>query len=184
MSHANRVCSVNMAFGLDNGLRRWAQNPHKKLLPYIKEGMTVLDIGCGPGFFTLEIAELVGKTGRVFAADLQEEMLQIIHKKISGTALEARITLHKCSESSIGLAEKVDFVFAFYMVHETPSQQAFFTELASIVKPNGQVYIEEPPVHVSKAAFEEMIRIAQQAGFLVTARPKVFLGHAVVLKKG
>lgn len=47
----NRVCPVELAGSLDNKIRKWFQNPQKILAPYIKEGMKVLDIGCGPGFF-------------------------------------------------------------------------------------------------------------------------------------
>jgi ubiquinone/menaquinone biosynthesis C-methylase UbiE len=67
----NRVCPVKRAGSLDNRIRRWIQNPKKILKPYIEEGMTVLDIGCGPGFFSIDMAQMVGKTGRVIAADLQ-----------------------------------------------------------------------------------------------------------------
>ena len=44
--------------------------------------MTVLDVGCGPGFFTLDMARLVGPSGRVIAADLQEGMLEKLGQKI------------------------------------------------------------------------------------------------------
>jgi len=44
---------------------------------------------------------MVGKSGRVIAADLQEGMLQKLRKKIRGTELEERITLHKCEENKI-----------------------------------------------------------------------------------
>ena len=47
---SNRVCPVERAGILDHGIRRWLQDPQKILRPYIEEGMTVLDIGCGPGF--------------------------------------------------------------------------------------------------------------------------------------
>lgn len=185
MGHnSNRVCPVERAGGLDNSVRRWVQNPRKKVQPYLTEGMAVLDMGCGPGFFTIEMAQLVGQSGRIYAADMQDGMLAKIREKIKGTALEQRITLHKCMENRIGLATTVDFVFAFYMVHEIPDQQAFFTEIASIVKPNGRVYIEEPPFHVSNTAFEAMISKAEHAGFTAIARPKVLLGNAVLLKKG
>jgi 2-polyprenyl-3-methyl-5-hydroxy-6-metoxy-1,4-benzoquinol methylase len=50
-SERNRVCPVELAHSLDNTLRRWLQNPQRILAPYIQEGMTVLDVGCGPGFF-------------------------------------------------------------------------------------------------------------------------------------
>ena len=71
-----RVCPVALSGSLDNRIRRWLQNPEKILRPYITEGMAVLDVGCGPGFFSLEMARMVGKSGRVIAADMQEGMLQ------------------------------------------------------------------------------------------------------------
>ena len=49
----NRVCPVELANSFDSKIRKWLQNPRKILSPYIKEGMTVLDIGCGPGFFSM-----------------------------------------------------------------------------------------------------------------------------------
>ena len=180
----NRVCPVEIAGGLDNRFRRWLQNPWKILSPYIKEGMTVLDLGCGPGFFSIDIAQMVGKSGRVIASDLQEGMLQKLRHKIQGTELEDRITLHKCQKNRIGVSENVDFVLAFYMVHEVPNQEEFFNEIGSILKPNGQVLIVEPPFHVSKKAFEETIRTAQGAGFTPAERPKVLLSKTVILKKG
>jgi len=146
--------------------------------------MTVLDLGCGPGFFSIDIAQMVGKSGRVVASDFQEGMLQKIRDKIQGTELEERITLHKCQKNRIGVSENVDFVLAFYMVHEVPDQEELFNEIGSIVKPNGQVLIVEPPFHVSKNAFEETIRTSRGAGFTPAERPKVLFSKTVILKKG
>ncbi len=178
-----RVCPVALSGSLDNSIRRWLQNPRKILGPYIKEGMTVLDVGCGPGFFTIEMARMVGKSGRIIAADMQEGMLQKVKEKIKGTELEERILLHKCGENNIGVSEPVDFVLLFYMVHEVPNKEHFFNEIRAILKPNGQVLIVEPPFHVSKSAFEETVRKAREAGFAVVERPKVFFSRAVFLKK-
>jgi len=179
----NRVCPVERAGSLDNRFRRWLQNPWKILGPFIKEGMTVLDLGCGPGFFSIDIAQMVGKSGRVIACDLQEGMLQKIRNKIHGTDLEKRIVLHQCQESEIGASEKVDFVLVFYMVHEVHNQEKFFNEIGATLKPNGQVLIVEPPFHVSKNAFEETIRTALGSGFEVVERPKVLFSKAVILQK-
>ena len=185
MSDGNkRVCPVERAGSLDNRIRRWLQDPQKILGPYVEEGMTILDIGCGPGFFSIDMAQMVGKSGRVIASDLQEGMLQKLRDKIQGTQLEERITLHKCEENKIGVSEEVDFIVAFYMIHEIPNQEEFFNEIGSVLKPNGQVFIVEPPFHVSKTAFEETIRKARDAGFAAVERPKVFLSKAVILKKG
>jgi ubiquinone/menaquinone biosynthesis C-methylase UbiE len=176
----NRVCPVELAGSLDNRLRRWLQDPRKILRPYIKEGMTVLDLGCGPGFFSIDLARMVGKSGRVIASDLQERMLQKLKDKIQGTELEERITLHKCVVNKIGVLEDVDFVLAFYMVHEIPHQERFLNEIKSILKLDGQLFIVEPPFHVSKTAFEEMVKKAKDAGFTPVERPKVFFGKTVI----
>ena len=179
----NRVCPVERAGSLDNRIRRWVQNPQKILSPYIKPGMTVLDIGCGPGFFSLEMAQLVGASGRVIASDLQEGMLRKLADKIQGTELEARITLHKCEENKVGVLDRVDFILVFYMLHEVPDPERFLDEIKSILKPNGKVLIVEPPFHVSKSAFEKIIRKACVTGFILADRPKVFLSKTAVLKK-
>ena len=50
----NRVCPVELADSLDSKIRRFLQNPQKILKPFVSEGMKVLDIGCGPGFFSIE----------------------------------------------------------------------------------------------------------------------------------
>jgi len=109
----NRVCPVELANSLDSKIRNWIQNPKKILKPYIKEGMKVLDIGCGPGFFSVALANMVGKNGKVIAADMQEGMLQKLNEKITGTELEERIKLHKSQQHKIGLSEKVDFKLRF-----------------------------------------------------------------------
>ena len=179
----NRVCPAFLARFLDNRIRRWLQEPRKILRPYIKEGMTVLDVGCGPGFFSIELAQMVGKSGRVIASDLQEGMLRKLRDKIQGTELEERITPHKSEKNKLGLSEDVDFVLAFYVVHEISNQEAFFNEIKSILKPNGQVFIVEPPFHSSKMAFEGTIKKALEAGFIVVDRPKIFPNKAVVLRK-
>ena len=179
----NRVCPVENAGHLDNKLRRRFQNPREILKPYVKEGMTVLDVGCGPGFFSIEMAELVGDSGRVIAADLQDGMLRKLRNKIRGTQLEERITLHPCEKDSIAVLTAVDFVLVFYMLHEVPDQKAFLDEIGSILKPNGLVLIVEPPFHVAKAAFAEMVRKAGNAGLELVERPNIFLSKTAVLKK-
>lgn len=180
----NRVCPLARAASLDNRIRRWFQNPQKILRPYIEEGMTVLDIGCGPGFFSIDMAVMVGKSGRVIACDLQEGMLEKVREKIKGTELEERITLHKCAESEIGVTDPVDFILLFYVVHEVPNKKELFNEIGTILKPNGQVLIAEPPFHVSKSAFEEMLKKARELGFIDTEGPNMLFHKTVILKKG
>jgi len=158
MNNKNRVCPVEIAGSLDNKIRRWLQNPAKILKPFIKEGMTVLDVGCGPGFFTVAIAELIGRNGKVLAADLQEGMLQKLQQKIRGTEIEERIKLHKSEQNKIGITEKVDFI------------------------PGGLIFIVEPKFHVSKKAFEEMVKKVGSYGLTSIENPKLPLSRTVLLK--
>ena len=179
----NRVCPVERAGSLDNKFRRWFQDPKKILRPYVNKGMTVLDLGCGPGFFSVDMAQMVGETGRVIASDLQDGMLWKLQSKIQGTHLEERIILHKCKKDKIGIEEQVDFILAFYMVHEIPHQDMFFKEIESILKTNGLILIVEPPFHVSKKAFNQTVERAQEAGLIASEGSKVLFSKTVILKK-
>jgi ubiquinone/menaquinone biosynthesis C-methylase UbiE len=177
-----QICPVEKSNNLDNLFRRLTHNPKRILKPYLKEGMAVLDAGCGPGLFSIDMAKMVGKDGKVIAADLQEGMLKKLEKKIQGKEIEKRITLHKCTDKIIGISKKVDFVLAFYMVHEVPDQKAFFEEMRSVLKPGGIFFIIEPNFHVSKHEFENYIKEAINLGFKPIKRPNVFFSKAVVLK--
>lgn len=178
----NRICPVEHAGLLDFNIRKLFQNPKKILQPYINEGMTVLDLGCGPGFFTMEMAKLVGKTGKVIAADLQEGMLAIVRKKIQNSAMADIVKLHLCRPEGIGLSEKFDFILVFYMLHEVPDQAGFLRELKSLLKPGGKILIVEPKFHVSQDDFLVSISIMKQAGFAVLAEPKIRFSRTVVIK--
>jgi ubiquinone/menaquinone biosynthesis C-methylase UbiE len=179
--HKNdKVCPVEKAGVLDNSLRKLLQSPQKILRPYINTGMKVLDFGCGPGIFSIEMAKMIGDSGKVIAADLQEGMLEKVKQKIKGTELGKRIQLHKCESDKIGVTERVDFILIFYVVHEVPDQDKLFKELKSILKPGGKLYVIEPNFHVSKSEFEEMISKAKNIGYGIVDRPKVFFSRAVL----
>ena len=75
----------------------------------------------------------------------------------------------------------MDFVLAFYMIHEVPNQDKLFGELKSILKSNGKIFIIEPKFHVSKKSFENMIERVKSIGLEIIDRPKVFFSRAVVL---
>ena len=181
MNDKNRVCPVELSGGLDNVVRRWLQNPSKLLRPYVVRGMTALDFGCGPGFFTMEMAKMVGKSGRVIACDLQDGMLQKLRGKITGSELEGIITLHKCPADRIGVTDPVDFVLIFYMLHEVPDQEKYLKEMAALLKPKGKILLVEPPFHVSKSEFETTLQKAKAAQLTVVESPKVFMGRTAVL---
>lgn len=182
-SRRNRVCPLELASSLDNKIRKWLQNPQKILAPYVKEGMTALDIGCGPGFFSIEMAKMVGRNGKIISADLQEGMLKKLAKKIKGTELKERITLVKCAKDKINISEKVDFILAFYMVHEVPDKNTFFKELQSALNDKGEFLLVEPKLfHVSQKEFELTTGIAENNGFKIHQGPKLPFSRSAILR--
>lgn len=180
----NRVCPVERAGHLDSRLRRWLQRPRRMLSQYLEPGMHVLDLGCGPGFFTVEMARLVGPEGRVLAADLQQGMLDKVRDSLAGTGLEGRVQLHRCEEDRIGVAGPLDFALAYYVVHEIPDQGKLFAELASVLRPQAALVVVEPPFHVTRKAFAAMVENARAAGFAAEAGPSAWLSKSVTLRAG
>ncbi len=178
-----KVCPVERAGSLESSLRRLFHNPRKIMNPYIHKGMTVLDFGCGPGFFTIEIAKLLLNDGKVIAADLQEGMLQKLSQKIKDTILESNIILRKCENIKISVTEDVDFILAFYVIHEVPDKEKIFNEFKSILKQNSKILIVEPCFHVSKKSFKEMITLLENIGFKITEKPKIFFSRSIVVEK-
>lgn len=177
----NRICPVEKAGILDFAFRKLLQNPGKILRPHIREGMAILDLGCGPGFFTMEMARRVGKTGLVVAADLQQGMLDILGKKLADTGLAARVKLNLSRPEGTGLAERFDFIMVFYMLHEVPGQARFLAEIRSLLKPGGRVLLAEPKWHVTRDEFQKAIVVMEQAGFAVLERPRIRFSRVVLL---
>ena len=179
----SRVCPWQRARHFDNFLRPLIHKPAKLFGPYVRPGMTVLDVGCGGGFASLGLARLVGKDGLVFSADLQPEMLEIVHERATGAGLLDRIRLHRCEPDRIGLEARVDFAVAFYMVHEVPDSRAFLAEVCALLNPGGRFFIAEPKVHTSRSDFERLLEEARETGFSVMGTPKARLSRTVVLEK-
>jgi ubiquinone/menaquinone biosynthesis C-methylase UbiE len=162
---SHHVCSWWLAYTFDNPLRRLIHNPVKILSGYVKEGMTVIDIGCGMGHFTLGLAELVGEHGQVIAVDLQQQMLNIMLKRARGKGLAQRIKPHRAEPTAIGITTPVDFGLAFWMIHEVPDPAVFFKEVAAILKPAARLLYAEPALHVPARKYNEILAVAETAGF-------------------
>jgi ubiquinone/menaquinone biosynthesis C-methylase UbiE len=183
---SKRVCPWWLGYLLASPLRRLMVEPRKLLAPYVHEGMTVLEPGPGMGFFTLELARLVGVSGRVLALDIQSKMLDRLERRLTNAGLLARVDIRLVQPDSVGLADlagSVDFVLAFAVVHEVPSAGPFFAELSRALKPGGSILFAEPVGHVKPALWDAELEAASQAGFIVAGRPDIRRSHAALLKK-
>ena len=179
------VHPASRAWLLDNPLRRLLQSPKRIVGRYISPGDTVLDIGCGPGFFARPMAAMVGEEGRVIAADVQEEMLAMLAERAGREGLLDRIRLHRTEPGSPGFTGlgPVDFALAFYVVHEVPEGEGLLREVAVALRPGGLMLLVEPKDEVTAAEFERTVRAAEAAGLTVAGTPRILLSRTALLKK-
>ncbi len=181
---AQRVCPWWFGYFLLGPVRRWLQDPANILRPYVSPGMTVLEPGPGMGFFTLELAQLVGPRGRVVAIDVQERMLAALRRRAERAGLESRIETRLATDTGLGihdLAGRVDFVLAFYMVHELPDGVSFFRDVRKALKPTGTMLLVEPRGHVSEAKFALTLDEAGTAGLRIAHLAAIPHSRAAVL---
>ena len=170
---SHHVCPWWLAYTFDNPLRRLIHDPRKILADYVTKGMTVIDVGCGMGHFTLGLAELVGDAGQVIAVDLQQQMLDIMMKRAKRKGLDHRIKPHLAKPDSINNSAEVDFILAFWMVHEVPDQKDFFHQLKLNLVSNGKILVGEPKMHVTAEDIEKTIAIAHSSGLRCCGAPPI-----------
>lgn len=70
--------------------------------------MTVLDVGCGVGWFSIPMARMAGDRGRVIAVDLQQQMLDMLRRRAAAAGVLGRIGLHKCEQDRLGIDAAAD----------------------------------------------------------------------------
>ncbi len=182
-----RVCPWWLGYLLASPLRRLTCDPAKVLRAYVQPGMTVLEPGPGMGFFTLDLARLVGSSGRVIAVDIQPRMLKGVKRRAAQAALLDRLDLRLASADSMGIADlagSVDFTLAFAVVHEMPAAPRFFTEVAQASKPGATLLLSEPAGHVKEAEFDAELQAALDCGFALVERPLIARRmHSALLRK-
>ncbi len=183
---AKHVCPFWVGYLLASPLRKLIQNPYSILKPHIKKGMTVLDVGCAMGFFSLPMAEIVKPEGKVICVDIQDRMINVLEKKLKKAGLINFVETEICSQSSLNINkfnETFDFALAYAVLHETSDQSHFLFEISQALKPGGKLLLAEPKGHVSVACFERSFSLANTRDFKITGQPKIFLSHAVLLEK-
>ena len=116
----HRVCPWWLGYWLLSPFRKLGPNPHELLAPYVRDGMTVVEPGPGMGFFTLELACLVGPSGHVVAIDVQPKMIAKLRRRLAKAGIDGRVDARVASPESMALADlqgEADFSLAFAVVH-------------------------------------------------------------------
>lgn len=180
-------CPWWLGMVLAHPVRKLFQDPADVVAPYVGEGMMVLEPGCGMGFFTLELARRVGKSGRVVAVDLQPKMLDGLRRRAKRAGLLDRLDIRGTEVDTLGVADlrgRIGFALAFYVVHELPNPSGFFQEVHDSLRSEGRLLIVEPRAHGGgDDGLQSSIDLAAQAGLVVVDRPTIKRNQVVLLER-
>ncbi len=136
-----------------------AVSRHLSKVP-LKEGMTVVDYACGPGRYTIPIAEGVGPKGKVFAVDIQPVAIETVKKKAAAKGL-ANIETVLVDSFNTGIAgSSADIVLMVDMIHMVADRASLLREAHRLLKPDGQLF-----VGVEHTAVAEVAKEVQDTGF-------------------
>jgi ubiquinone/menaquinone biosynthesis C-methylase UbiE len=108
----------------------------------VRRGMRIVDIGAGTGYFALPLAEAVGPEGKVYAVDLQPEMLELLREKLAAANAPRNVELLQGEASKVRLAsECADLVLIANVWHEVDDQEAALREAARLLAPRGSLAV-------------------------------------------
>ena len=156
-------------FFLDNPLRRLIFNREKFIRGMgIKQGDTVLEMGCGPGFFTETLSAVAGKNGKVYAQDVEEKMLKRVTAKLHGFGFK-NVTLLLSNSSSLPLGDGVcDAVFCANVLEEIYHENEIagtIKEIHRVLKKPGILIIKEHRPGGTRKIIEEVKKAFLTLGY-------------------
>jgi ubiquinone/menaquinone biosynthesis C-methylase UbiE len=137
------------------------------LRPYHK----VADIGCGPGYFAVPLAKYVNQ-GKLYALDMQEEMLEACRQRLSAMHLD-NVEVLQCEEEKLPLdKDSVDGAFLAFVLHEAKDREGFLAEAERLLQRGGWLAVlewykramEEGPPLEDRVSEEETKELGQKAG--------------------
>ena len=162
-SKASRWLWLRRSPALLDSLRRLFESPKRLIEPYVKDSQVVADLGCGSGYYTLALAELVGSEGKVYAVDLDRKCIRALEKRADKSGcrnIEARAV--SAADVSFIKDRSVDFVLANGLLCSmADNRQSAVNEIKRILKSTGQAYLSlgfGPPLgFVDQAEWEKTL---------------------------
>jgi ubiquinone/menaquinone biosynthesis C-methylase UbiE len=139
----------------------------------IRPGMTVCDLGCGNGFYTLRLAELSGASGKVYAVDIQPEMLDMLRERAKAAGLDNIVPVLGTAISPRLPPASQDLVLLVDVYHEFSHPAAMLKAIRQSLKPGGRVALvefraEDPEVPIKplhKMSKRQMLKELRANGF-------------------
>ncbi len=165
------TCPWWFGYTFDNPLRKLFHDPLEILGKFVRPGQIAVDIGCGLGYFSIALARIVGPDGKVIALDVQSQMIRRARRRAERQGLANCIDFRICTPNRLDVTGPVDFVLAFWVIHEVIDLQGLLLEIRSFLKPDGQLLIAEPKGHVPADRFAETVKLARLAGYKTSEGP-------------
>jgi len=172
---------------LDSGYRKRIQPPEQLIeRAGIKKGMHVLDLGCGSGAFTPYIARAVGEKGKVYALDIQADMLKQLERKLSRSENRDIKNIKLIESKAYELPFQGNFLDLVNMVTvlpEIPDRNRALAEVRRVLKPGGFLAVTElfpDPDYPWKST---TIKLGEAAGLTVDRISGNFFNYTVRFKK-
>jgi FkbM family methyltransferase len=177
-------------FSLDEATRRSWYNP-EAILQDLRLGMTVMDIGCGDGFFTILAAKKVGEKGHVYALDVDHLAIEKLQSKAKAEGLNNITATVGKAEGTVFCKQCADFILYSMNLHDFDDAAKVLQNARQMIKPDGIVVdldwkkIELPhgPPLAIKFSEEYVAELMRSAGFAVTEKRDVGRYHYVVVAK-
>ena len=132
---------VGDAFSTEDARDRVGEAEDVMSLAQVKPGMSVADVGAGEGYYTVRLAPLVGRKGRVLAEDIIPEVRDALSDRVQRENLDNVAVKLGTPDNPMLPAQSFDRVFLVHMYHEVQSPYAFLWHLRDGVRPGGLVIV-------------------------------------------
>jgi ubiquinone/menaquinone biosynthesis C-methylase UbiE len=166
LNHTSNIAYWTIRLMHDNPILPLVRNPYKLLKAAgLKEGHQALEVGCGPGFFTIPAARIVGDDGHVYALDIHPRAIARVKKKIDKEGLENATPLCVNASNTELPAGSIDLAFVFGLRYIAGGLENLIAELHRVVRPGGILSFEK--TKGSEAALMEEL---ERAGFTYTGK--------------
>jgi len=176
----------------DETARRQWQNPEQILETIgLKAGMTLLDIGCGQGFFTLPAAKIVGEKGKIYALDISASNITALQQKLKLAGLHNVVTFAQPAEEAVLCQRCADIVFFGIVLHDFQDARRVLLNAFQMLKPAGilanldwekEVAPYGPPEHI-RFSREKAANLISETGFEITTIADSGLYHYLILAR-
>jgi len=157
-------CPASLAWLVDNPVRRRYMGRVVDRTG-IRPGERVLELGPGPGAFTLEAARRAGAEGRLITVDIQPQMIAQVERRVRDAGL-ANVETHVASAYALPLHDaSLDRAFLITVLPEVPEPARALAELHRVLRPDGVLSITEEFYDPHYLFLPETVRLAEAAGF-------------------